>query len=103
MIFVRGIMGKIKLNPAIKLWGGLLLVFAGACFTLFVQFASYRDDVAACEAQGGIWIGGIPVRIGTFRALGGRCDVRREGREPVTNPVPLHTPLQQPEHPDAQL
>lgn len=78
MIFVRGIMGDIKLNPAIKLWGGLILVLAGASFTLFVQFANYRDDVAACEAHGGVWIGGIPVRIGSFRALGGRCEERKE-------------------------
>ena len=51
MIFVRGIMGNIKLNPAIKLWGGLILALAGTSFTLFVQFANYREDVAACEEQ----------------------------------------------------
>ena len=78
MLFVRGIMGDVKLNPAIKLWGGLILALAGTSFTLFIQFANYRDDVAACEEQGGVWIGEIPTRIGTLRALFGRCEDRRE-------------------------
>ena len=78
MIFVRGTMGNIKLNPAITLWGGLLLILLGVGFTLFIQFANYREDVVACQKQGGVWIGGIPVRIGVARFFGGRCGIREE-------------------------
>lgn len=78
MIFVRGIMGNVKLNPAIKLWGGLLLMLLGASFTLFVNFANDQEDVIACEKQGGVWLAGVPVRIGFARFLGGRCEMQEE-------------------------
>jgi len=78
VIFVRGIMGNIKLNPAIKIWGGLLLISVAVGWTLFARISDYRDDIAACEAKGGVWIHGIPVRIGFARALGARCEAPKD-------------------------
>jgi hypothetical protein len=58
MIFVKGIKGDTKLNPPIKLWGGLgLLVLIAAAGALW-RFDAFRDRVEACEAKGGDWIGG---------------------------------------------
>lgn len=74
MIFVRGIMGDIKLNPAIKLWGGLALLVIGVSWALWVKFDNYREDVTECQARGGVWIGGVPFRVGTLPVIEGRCE-----------------------------
>ena len=69
-------MGNVKLNPAIKLWGGLGLLLIALAWSLFVQFLDYREDVEACQARDGVWVGGMPVRAGSFRFLKGRCEAR---------------------------
>ncbi|WP_156318147.1 hypothetical protein [Porphyrobacter sp. AAP60] len=58
MIFVRGIKGNTKLNPAIKVWGGLCLLVLIAAAGALWRFDAFRDRVEACEAKGGDWIGG---------------------------------------------
>lgn len=58
MLFVRGIKGKLKLNPALKLWGGLFLLLVLIFGGLVHQILGIRDRAAACEARGGVWIGG---------------------------------------------
>jgi hypothetical protein len=58
MLFVRGIKGNLKLNPAIKIWGGFLLLLVLIVGGLAHRFFEFRDAVAACEARGGTWIGG---------------------------------------------
>lgn len=61
MIFVKGIKGNTKLNPAIKVWGGFgLLVLLAAAVALW-RLDVFRDRVEACEAKGGDWIGGALV------------------------------------------
>ena len=77
MIFVRGIMGNIKLNPAIKLWGGLALFLVGIAWAGWAQLADYREEVAECQAIGGVWIGGVPFRVGAFRLMDGTCELPR--------------------------
>lgn len=79
MIFVRGIMGDIKLNPFIKLWGGLALLVVGAIWALLAQFADYRKAVEFCQTRNGVWVGGMPIRVGAFRLMKGRCEVRKQG------------------------
>lgn len=79
MIFVRGIMGNVKLNPAIKLWGGLILVVFGGAWGIYIELAGFRQDVTQCQAEGGVWVGGMmPLRVGALRALSGYCDQRPE-------------------------
>ncbi|MBX7483937.1 hypothetical protein [Qipengyuania qiaonensis] len=68
-------MGNIKLNPAIKLWGGLALFMVAVIGALVAQIADYRDDVAKCEERGGVWIGWMPVRIGILRLSKGQCEL----------------------------
>ncbi len=79
MIFVRGIVGDIELNSFIKLWGGLALLVAGAIWALLAQFADYRRDVESCRARNGVGVGGMPIRVGAFRSMKGRCDGRKQG------------------------
>lgn len=58
MLFIRGIKGKLKLNPGLKLWGGILLLLVliggGAAYRLM----EFGDTVQACWERGGVWIGG---------------------------------------------
>lgn len=42
MIFARGIKGNIKLNPAIKLWGTLLLVWLAVYGGFTVNLCLFR-------------------------------------------------------------
>jgi len=58
MLFVRGIKGKLKLNPAVKLWGGILLLLIIIAGGLAYRFIQFRETVLACEEHGGVWIGG---------------------------------------------
>ena len=58
MLLVRGIDGKLKLNPALKIWGGLLLLLILATGGFVQWFYDFQEKVAACEARGGVWIGG---------------------------------------------
>jgi hypothetical protein len=58
MLFVRGIKGNLKLNPAIKIWGGLLLLLVLIVGGLAHRFFEFREAVTACETRGGTWIGG---------------------------------------------
>jgi hypothetical protein len=58
MLFVRGINGKVKLNPAVKLWGSLLLLLVLAAGGVVHWFFEFRDEVEGCRARGGVWIGG---------------------------------------------
>lgn len=74
MLFVRGIMGNLKLNPAIKLWGGLAVYIALILGGLVLYFADFEDAAEKCEAQGGMWVGGaVPARFGMIRSVGGFC------------------------------
>ncbi len=74
MIFVRGIMGGIKLNPAIRIWGGLFLFAAATVAGLVWHFLDSRDEIEACESGGGVWVGGAaPARLGRIRSLDGFC------------------------------
>jgi hypothetical protein len=58
MLFVRGIKDNLKLNPAIKIWGGLaLLVVLGVAGALS-RIETFRDAVIDCQSRGGTWIGG---------------------------------------------
>jgi hypothetical protein len=58
MLFVRGINGKLKLNPGVKLWGGLLLLLVLVVGGLAHRFFEFREMVEACQAREGVWIGG---------------------------------------------
>jgi hypothetical protein len=54
MLFVRGIKGKLKLNPAVKIWGGLILFL----ILIALGFFAFANTVEECSARGGAWIGG---------------------------------------------
>jgi len=54
MLFVRGIKGKIKLNPAVKIWGSLLLLV----LIVVGGLLAFRNTVEQCWERGGVWIGG---------------------------------------------
>lgn len=58
MLFHRGIKGKLKLNPAIKFLGGLLLSLLLAVGGLAYRFLDFRDTTTNCVERGGTWIGG---------------------------------------------
>ena len=75
MIIVRGIKGNLKLNPAIKLLGGITLFVVGLIWATFQSITDYRADVLACQHRGGIWIGGMPMRVTALRFLRGRCEL----------------------------
>lgn len=57
MIFVRGIRGNIKLNPAITLWGGLGLAIALLAGGTIHQIRSFQTKVTRCQERGDIWVG----------------------------------------------
>jgi hypothetical protein len=59
MLFVRGVKGNLKLNPAIKLWAGILLLLVLVFGGLAHQFFAFKETVEACEGRGGVWIGGV--------------------------------------------
>lgn len=61
MLFVRGIKGNLKLNPALKIWGGLALLVSLAGAGALHRFGSFRDAVIDCRSSGGTWIGGALV------------------------------------------
>jgi hypothetical protein len=61
VIFVKGIKGNLKLNPTIKLWGGVTLLIMGVTAGAVSRFDTLRNRVEACEAKGGDWIGGALV------------------------------------------
>jgi hypothetical protein len=58
MLLVRGIKGKLKLHPGLKLWGSLLLLLVVIAGGLAYRFLGFRDTVEACLERGGVWIGG---------------------------------------------
>ncbi len=58
MLFVRGIMGNIKLNPAIKLWGSVAIVVGLLIGSVVDRALEFREAVRECQAQGGTWVGG---------------------------------------------
>jgi hypothetical protein len=58
MLLLRGIKGKLKLDPALKLWGGVLLVLVLIVAGLAYRFLGLRDTYEACIERGGVWIGG---------------------------------------------
>ena len=58
MLFVRGINGKLKLHPGLKLLGGLLLLLVLIGGGVAYRFMGFRDTVEACWDRGGVWIGG---------------------------------------------
>jgi hypothetical protein len=61
MLFVKGVKGNRKLNPAIKLWGGIMLLILVVALGIVSRFDVFRSRVEACEAKGGDWIGGALV------------------------------------------
>ncbi len=61
MLFVRGIKGNLKLNPAIKIWGGLLVILVAGVAGAYFRFDSFRETVVDCQSKGGTWIGGALV------------------------------------------
>ena len=81
MLFVRGIMGDVKLNPAIKLWGTLVIVVGAFVLGLIIAFADIGNAVEECEASGGTWVGGAaPPRLGLrWRVIGYCFDKSDEG------------------------
>jgi hypothetical protein len=58
MLFVRGINGKLKLNPAVKVWGSILLLVTLIVGGLAYRLLEFRETLAECSEQGGIWVGG---------------------------------------------
>ena len=58
MLLVRGIKGKLKLHPGLKLWGSLLLLLVVIVGGFAYRFMGFRDTVEACQERGGVWIGG---------------------------------------------
>ena len=82
MIFVRGIMGAVKLNPAIKIWGGLALIVALVIAGFVIRFANVIDSVEDCEARGGAWVmGPVPSRAaGTF-STANSCVIEAEDKQ----------------------
>lgn len=75
MLFVRGIKGKLKLNPTVKIWGSLLLLINLLTGGLVHRFYKFREVVSACEARGGVWIGGAP--RSSFCALDRKSEAER--------------------------
>ena len=74
MLVVRGIMENLKLNPAIKLWGGFAILAALLVAGLTARLVDFDDRAEACEEQGGTWVGGrVPVRIAIARSISGHC------------------------------
>ena len=58
MLFVRGIKGKLKLNSAVKLWAGLLLLLVLIVGGVAYRFMELSGTAEACRERGGVWIGG---------------------------------------------
>ncbi|PIW54566.1 MAG: hypothetical protein COW16_10705 [Sphingomonadales bacterium CG12_big_fil_rev_8_21_14_0_65_65_10] len=81
MILVRGIKGNLKLNPAIKLWGGLGLLVVLMVWGVVSKVLSAQDEMQECASEGGVWIGAMPLRIGMLRVLDGRCEQIRQGEK----------------------
>ena len=75
MVFTRGIKGDLKLQPQVKLLTGLALISAAIGWTLFDQISQMRAQMAVCDANGGVWHGGVPVRVGMIQDLHGRCEI----------------------------
>lgn len=74
MIFVRGIMGDVKLNPAIKIWGGLALFVVLAIAGLVIRFVNVIDSAEECKALGGAWVAGpVPSRAGGTLSSANSC------------------------------
>ncbi len=59
MVFVRSIKGKLKLNPALKFWVGLLLLLFVGLGGFLIWIVEGPEAKAECEASGGVWIGGF--------------------------------------------
>lgn len=79
MIFVRGIMGGVKLNPAIKLWGGLGLLLLFAVGGMMFRVVDYMNKAEECEEKGGAWTGNlIPARLGTSISVSDSCVFEHE-------------------------
>lgn len=81
MLFVRGIMGDVKLNPAIKLWGGFLLVVLLSSGGLAYRIIEYERAMAACQKEDGVWIGGNPAGLGRLSGVllhKGKCEPRHK-------------------------
>lgn len=57
MIFVRGIKGSAKLNPAITLWGGLAVFVTAIAGWSVYEIASFQAEVKRCQERDGVWIG----------------------------------------------
>ncbi len=77
MLFVRGIMGNVKINPAIKYGGGLLLFVSIVLGGLAYQIIEHEEALADCQQMGGTWIGSTPVGLGRLaqvRLHQGRCE-----------------------------
>ena len=75
--FVRGIMGDVKLNPTIKLWGGLLLFVSFVLGGLTYQIMVGQRALAECQERGGVWIGSTPAGLGRLARIGlyqGKCE-----------------------------
>ncbi len=77
MLFVRGIMGNVKINPAIKYGGGLLLFVSIVFGGLAYQAIEHEQALADCREMGGIWIGSTPgglSLLARIRLHQGRCE-----------------------------
>ena len=74
MIFVRGIMGEIKLDPAIKLWGGLGLLLLCVVRGVVFRIVNYMEKADECDEKGGAWTGSlVPARLGTSISVSDSC------------------------------
>ena len=62
MVLTRGIDGRLKLNPALKLWGGVMLLGVLIVGGYALDVVDYVMDARECEARGGHWIGN-PVTV----------------------------------------
>ncbi|EDL49183.1 Holliday junction DNA helicase B [Erythrobacter sp. SD-21] len=72
-------MGDIKLNPAIKLWGGLGLFLLVAVGGLVFRVVDYMEKAEECAEKGGAWTGSlVPARLGTSISLSDACVFEHE-------------------------
>ncbi len=70
MVLVRGINGRLKLHPGLAFWSGLALIALLLVGSLVWQIVDRTNKVEACEAQGGVWLGGA--------LAGGFCEFESE-------------------------